>query len=260
MAVHFTAQIRRRTLKVALVVAIVVAATAPIAAFGVGGRFTDDDNSTFESNIEWLAGAGVTLGCNPPANDNFCPTDNVTRGQMAAFMQRFAAYLGAEDGTVSKADDADTIDGVDSQSLLRNDVVEMTQATGWVPNGGTGTTVEYVISNDVLGAGGSQLGLVSPSQIGTDSYYLDTIEICYGSAYSTGSINSSRVFRSTTASTGSFILDDFTVRTTAFPATECYQLAIGDVATPSNPAYRLLLNVTGSINVVKVTSTYRPQD
>jgi hypothetical protein len=30
----------------------------------------------------------VTLGCNPPANDKFCPDDKVTRGQMAAFLTR----------------------------------------------------------------------------------------------------------------------------------------------------------------------------
>ena len=33
---------------------------------------------------------------------------------MAAFMQRFAQYLGAEDGTPAQADNADTLDGMDS--------------------------------------------------------------------------------------------------------------------------------------------------
>ena len=65
----------------------------PVAGFAVGGTFTDDDTSIFEAEIEWLASAGVTLGCNPPANDNFCPDDNVTRGQMAAFMRRLAGFL-----------------------------------------------------------------------------------------------------------------------------------------------------------------------
>jgi hypothetical protein len=32
--------------------------------------------------------AGVTQGCNPPANDRFCPDDFVTRAQMAAFFKR----------------------------------------------------------------------------------------------------------------------------------------------------------------------------
>ncbi len=51
-------------------------------------RFRDDDNSVFELDIERLAAAGVTLGCNPPANTLFCPNDDVGRGQMASFLGR----------------------------------------------------------------------------------------------------------------------------------------------------------------------------
>ena len=50
--------------------------------------FTDDDGTLFESNINRMAAAGITSGCNPPDNDLFCPNDNVTRGQMAAFLVR----------------------------------------------------------------------------------------------------------------------------------------------------------------------------
>jgi hypothetical protein len=53
-----------------------------------GDPFTDDDESVFERDIESLAAAGITLGCNPPANDRFCPEDLVTREQMAAFLRR----------------------------------------------------------------------------------------------------------------------------------------------------------------------------
>jgi hypothetical protein len=47
--------------------------------------FTDDNGNVFEADIERLAAAGVTSGCGPTA---FCPNDNVTRGQMAAFLHR----------------------------------------------------------------------------------------------------------------------------------------------------------------------------
>jgi hypothetical protein len=50
--------------------------------------FIDDDGSVFEADIERLAAAGITKGCNPPVNDRFCPNDYVTRGQMAAFFHR----------------------------------------------------------------------------------------------------------------------------------------------------------------------------
>ena len=50
-----------------------------------GDRFTDDNGSTFEDEIEKLAEAGVTQGC---TDTQFCPNDPVTRGQMAAFLHR----------------------------------------------------------------------------------------------------------------------------------------------------------------------------
>jgi hypothetical protein len=51
-------------------------------------RFVDDNASIFEGAIERLAQAGITVGCNPPTNNRFCPNDFVTRGQMAAFLSR----------------------------------------------------------------------------------------------------------------------------------------------------------------------------
>lgn len=54
-------------------------------------RITDVPSShTFHDDISWLADRGITRGCNPPANDEYCPDDSVTRGQMAAFIRRFA--------------------------------------------------------------------------------------------------------------------------------------------------------------------------
>jgi hypothetical protein len=55
---------------------------------GGGDLFVDDDDSSFEGDIDRLGTAGVTRGCNPPANTRFCPDDFVTRGQMAAFLFR----------------------------------------------------------------------------------------------------------------------------------------------------------------------------
>ncbi len=55
---------------------------------GGGDKFTDDDASVFASDIDKLATAGVTLGCNPPDNTLFCPDENVTRAQMATFLGR----------------------------------------------------------------------------------------------------------------------------------------------------------------------------
>lgn len=50
--------------------------------------FVDDNGSIFEGAINRIAAAGITLGCNPPANNRFCPDGDVTRGEMAAFIKR----------------------------------------------------------------------------------------------------------------------------------------------------------------------------
>jgi hypothetical protein len=53
-----------------------------------GGSFVDDDETSQEAYIEAIAAAGVTRGCNPPVNDQFCPSKFVTRGQVASFLVR----------------------------------------------------------------------------------------------------------------------------------------------------------------------------
>ena len=53
--------------------------------------FKDIATSIFEVDIDRLAAAGITKGCNPPANDMYCPSGLVTRGQMAAFLHRAAS-------------------------------------------------------------------------------------------------------------------------------------------------------------------------
>ena len=75
------------------------------------GRFVDDDQSVFETDIEWLAAQGITFGCNPPENDRFCPDDNVTRGQMAAFLVRFLGLTDGPDSDLFTDDDASVFEG-----------------------------------------------------------------------------------------------------------------------------------------------------
>lgn len=52
-------------------------------------RFRDvPSNHIYADEIGALAAAGITLGCNPPNNDRFCPEEPVTRQQMASFFAR----------------------------------------------------------------------------------------------------------------------------------------------------------------------------
>jgi hypothetical protein len=50
--------------------------------------FTDDEASPFKESINALATYGITKGCNPPEADNFCPSNTLTRAQMASFFAR----------------------------------------------------------------------------------------------------------------------------------------------------------------------------
>jgi hypothetical protein len=52
------------------------------------GTFYDDDSTEFEDAIERVAAAGVTVGCNPPFADAYCPGRAVSRAEMASFLVR----------------------------------------------------------------------------------------------------------------------------------------------------------------------------
>ena len=55
---------------------------------GAGDRFVDTHHSVFELDIDRVATAGITRGCNPPANDRYCPERKVTRAETASFIAR----------------------------------------------------------------------------------------------------------------------------------------------------------------------------
>lgn len=61
--------------------------TVSVAGRAVSDRFVDDAG-LHEASIELIADEGITLGCNPPRNDLYCPSRGVTRAEMAAFLLR----------------------------------------------------------------------------------------------------------------------------------------------------------------------------
>jgi sugar lactone lactonase YvrE len=86
-----------------------------VRALGLSERlddpFGDDDDSVFEADIEKLAAAGITKGCNPPDNDRFCPDHKVTREQMAAFLVRALDYTDDGGGDLFIDDDDSIFEG-----------------------------------------------------------------------------------------------------------------------------------------------------
>jgi hypothetical protein len=87
----------RRSLIVGTVVTLVL---LPIAAYAAN-QFKDVPTSNvFHDAIDWMKENKITIGCNPPANDKYCPGTPVTRGQMAAFMKRLAEYQVVDAGAL----------------------------------------------------------------------------------------------------------------------------------------------------------------
>lgn len=109
---------------------------------GGGDLFVDDDNSTFEEDIDRLATAGVTRGCNPPTNNRFCPTEDVTRGAMAAFLVRAMGYTDAGGGDLFRDDD---------NSVFESDIDRL--ATAGVTRGCNPPTNDRFCPNDPVTRG-----------------------------------------------------------------------------------------------------------
>jgi hypothetical protein len=106
----YTFRVKRRWVNVTMIVAVTALIVAPLTALA-SHQFTDvPDSHTFHADISWLADNGITLGCNPPTNDQYCPSAAVNRGQMAAFMHRLAD---------NQVVDADKVDGLNAADLIR---------------------------------------------------------------------------------------------------------------------------------------------
>lgn len=112
-----------------LVGALALASALPLAVLASHSFSDVPDSNEFHGSIEWMKNNGVTIGCNPPANTEFCPTDNVTREQMASFMRRFAQTQGS--AGVDITDDANPVTITDATpvELLSVDVNPKAEAS-----------------------------------------------------------------------------------------------------------------------------------
>lgn len=100
--------------RLSLVATLVLALGLP-AGFVLAGpmQFSDVPAShPFRADIDALVSSGVTSGC---GGGKFCPSQSVTRGQMAAFLNRLGALAPDKDPVVN----ADRVDGIDSSGFAR---------------------------------------------------------------------------------------------------------------------------------------------
>jgi hypothetical protein len=111
----------------------IMAASVAVAS----DRFSDvPESNVFHDNIGWLAESGVTKGCNPPENTLYCPDRPVSRGELAAFLQRLST---------NRVVDAGSVDGFSGENLLStiHGAVRETQ-------GGTVNLIELPVNAGVV--------------------------------------------------------------------------------------------------------------
>ena len=124
----YVVRVPKRWARIALIVLVTTMIVAPLTAWAADS-FTDvPDSNIFHEDIEWAKDSGVTKGCNPPANTEFCPKDDVSRETMAAFMHRLA---------INQVVDADKVDGLDAADLT-------VTAAADIDSGPFGTTVTEI--------------------------------------------------------------------------------------------------------------------
>jgi hypothetical protein len=90
----------------------------PISAIGATSLWDDvPDDSIFVDDTNWMKTTGVSRGCNPPQNTEYCPKEFMTREQMAAFIRRLSEGEIVNAATAVEAENADMLDGRDSGEL-----------------------------------------------------------------------------------------------------------------------------------------------
>lgn len=67
--------------------ALFIVSTLNLPSLG-NSDFVDIGGDPNATEIKILADHGITVGCNPPTYDQFCPDEHVTRAQMASFIMR----------------------------------------------------------------------------------------------------------------------------------------------------------------------------
>ena len=85
------------------IIAVAFSPSITATAILLQGTFVDDNQSPHQNGIEAVAAEGITSGCNPPANDMYCPNRDMSRAEAATFIARALSL--PDDGTDYFTDD-----------------------------------------------------------------------------------------------------------------------------------------------------------
>ena len=101
------------------------------------GRFVDvDENNSHLKNIETIAAAGITVGCNR-SGTRFCPDQTVTRAQMAAFILRamgIEPISGLQESRFEDVDPTERISGY-VEKIVELGIIPPRSSVGFDPGG-----------------------------------------------------------------------------------------------------------------------------
>jgi S-layer homology domain len=127
--------IPRRHRRRLLVVGVAVLMLAVPVAVSASHIFSDvPTSSTYHTTVSRLVGAGITGGC---GGGKYCPNDAVTRGQMAAFLNR---GLGRGAGGVFGLPDWDTLQSADGALVGSTDLLS---------GGGVGGSAHVLVTGNL---------------------------------------------------------------------------------------------------------------
>lgn len=84
---------RRRIWVVGLALAVALVPALAFAAHPAGDFEDVPEDHTFHDDIQWMHDNGITRGCNPPENDEYCPDRELIRAEEAAFFHRYDNFL-----------------------------------------------------------------------------------------------------------------------------------------------------------------------
>jgi hypothetical protein len=248
-----SARLRRAGPLVVLLVALALA--APVLALD---RFTDVPASNPHHNdISAIAAVGITQGCNPPTNDEYCPEQFVRRDQMGSFLARTAGL-----GDNPPVANADKLDGIDASGFLPADDYVVMHQGPWQVYGDSAVTITYFVDYNAVDSAAAgtqfvQLALDGPAAVGAIGYGFESARICFlGSPDVT--IDTTTVFQATDASQVSLVADD-TDRPMASAA--CYTVTDGTptVAVGGTTLQLRLVYAAASTAFLKsVTTTWTP--
>ncbi len=138
-------RVPRPSRPVLLTIMVTALLTFPMGIVLASHQFGDVPNSNpFHADIDALVDAGITAGC---GNGNYCPKANVTREQMAAFMNRLGALAPGKTPVVN----ADKVDGLDATVFHR---------FGTAP-GATTQTGSFTLGVEAVAGGNRGFGVIS---------------------------------------------------------------------------------------------------